>query len=143
MTTGTTFSADIRQLVAKYKERMADVVKQSVQELGDRIIKEVPVDTGYARNSFWSSVDNSKPTHPSPPTRGTRGVKNSAGGAADINPADIVAAPGHVYQLKSSAAYIMKLEYGSSLLAPSGFVRVAIADFPNIVAKAARDVGAR
>ena len=143
MATGTTFSADIRQLVAKYKDRMADVVKQSVQEFGDRVLIGTPADTGAARNYWWSSVDNSKTTHPSPPTKGQRGVKGSAGGAPAISPADIAAAPGHIYQLRNGAAYIRKLEYGSSAQAPAGFVRIAIADFPNIVAKAARDVGAR
>jgi hypothetical protein len=143
MATGAQFSADIGKLVAKYKTRINDVVKQSVQELGDRIIIGTPTDTSYARNSWWSSVDNSKPSHPSPPTKGESGVKGSAGGAPAIDPADIAAAPGHVYQLKNGAPYIRKLEYGSSNQAPEGMVRVAIADFPNIVAKSARDVGAK
>ena len=67
----------------------------------------------------------------------------SSSGAPAITPADIAMAPGNIYQLKNGAAYIRKLEYGSSAQAPSGFVRVAIADFPNIVAKAARAVGAK
>jgi hypothetical protein len=143
MATGAQFSADIGKLVAKYKTRMDDVVKQSVQELGDRIVAGTPIDTGYARASWWSSVDNSKPSHPSPPAKGQSGVKGSAGGAPAIDPADIAAAPGHVYQLKNGAAYIMKLEFGSSQMAPAGFVRISIADFPQIVAAAARQVGAK
>jgi len=142
MATGAQFSVDINKLVAKYKTRIGDVVKQSVQELGDRVTVGTPVDTGYARNSWWSSVDDSKAVHPSPPTKGKSGVRGSSAGAPGIAPADIAMAPGHVYQLKNGAAYIRKLEYGSSAQAPSGMVRVAIADFPNIVAKAARDVGA-
>ena len=137
MTTGTTFSADIRQLVARYKTRVADVVKQSVQELSERAVTGTPVDTGFARASWWSSVDNSKTTHPSPPAPG-------GGGAAAIAPADIVAAPGHLFQLRNGAAYIRRLEYGhSKAQAPNGWVRLAIADFPQIVERAARQVGAR
>lgn len=137
MATGTTFSADIRQLVAKYKTRVQDVVKQSVQELSERAVTGTPVDTGFARASWWSSVDNGKPTHPSPPAHG-------AGGAAAIAPADIAAAPGHLFQLRNGAAYIRRLEYGhSKAQAPNGWIRLAIADFPQIVAKAAREVGAR
>lgn len=143
MANGTTFSADIRQLVAKYKTRVNDVVKQSVQELGERILVRTPVDTGAARNFWWNSVDNSVATHPSPPTKGVRGVKGSAGGAAAIAPANIAAAPGHIYQLRNGAAYIRKLEYGHSAQAANGFVRITIADFPQIVAQAARQVGAK
>jgi len=136
MATGTTFAADIRRLVAKYKTRVDDVVKQSVQELSERAVTGTPVDTGFARASWWSSVDNSRTSHPSPPAQG-------GGGAAAISPGDIAAAPGHVFQLRNGAAYIRRLEFGHSAQAPSGWVRLAIADFPNIVAKAARDVGAR
>lgn len=136
MATGTTFSADIRRLVAKYKTRVDDVVKQSVQELSERAVTGTPVNFGFARASWWSSVDNSKPTHPSPPAP-------NAGGPAAIAPADIAAAPGHVFQLRNGAAYIRRLEYGHSAQAPNGWVRLAIADFPQIVAKAAQQVGAR
>lgn len=136
MANGTTFSADIRQLVAKYKTRVNDVVKQSVQELSERVVQGNPVDTGFSRASWWSSVDNSRTSHPSPPTPG-------AGGAAAISPGDIAAAPGHVFQLRNGAAYIRRLEYGHSQQKPSGWVRLAIADFPNIVAQAARQVGAK
>jgi hypothetical protein len=142
MATGAQFYVDIGKLVAKYKTRVADVVKQSVQELGDRVTIGTPVDTGAARNYWWSSVNDSKAVHPSPPTKGKPGVKGSSSGAPAISPADIAMAPGNIYQLKNGAAYIRKLEYGSSAQAPAGFVRIAIADFPNIVAKAARDVGA-
>lgn len=133
---GAAFSADIRSLVAKYRTRVNDVIKQSVQELADRAVTGTPVDTGFARASWWSSVDNSKPTHPSPPAP-------NAGGPAAIAPADIAAAPGHVFQLRNGAAYIRRLEYGHSSQRPSGWVRLAIADFPQIVAKAAQQVGAR
>ena len=137
MSTGTVFAADIRQLVAKYKHRVDDVVRQSVQELSERAVTGTPVDTGFARASWWSSVDNSRPTHPSPPAPGT-------GGTAAILPGDIAAAPGHVFQLRNGAAYIRRLEYdGHSAQAPHGWVRIAIADFPQIVARAARQVGAR
>ena len=136
MANGSTFSADIRQLVAKYKTRVDDVVKQSVQELSERVVVGTPRDTGYAAASWFSSVDNSKPTHPSPPVKG-------AGGAAAIAPGDIAGAPGHVFQLRNGAAYIRRLEFGYSAQAPSGWVRLAIADFPNIVARAAQQVGAR
>ena len=134
---GTTFAADIRQLVSGYKTRVNDVVKQSVQELSERVVQGNPVDTGFSRASWWSSVDNSRPTHPSPPTPGT-------GGAAAIAPGDIAAAPGHVFQLRNGAAYIRRLEYGhSKTQAPNGWIRIAIADFPQIVAQAARQVGAK
>ena len=136
MATGTTFAADIRRLVAKYKTRVDDVVKQSVQELSERVVQGNPVDTGFSRASWFSSVDNSKPTHPNPPTPGT-------GGPAAISPADIAAAPGHVFQLRNGAAYIRRLEYGHSSQRPSGWVRLAIADFPQIVAQAARQVGGK
>lgn len=143
MATGTVFSADIRQLVAKYKTRVQDVVKQSVQELSERVVTRTPVDTGAARNFWWSSIDNGKTSHPSPPTKGQSGVRGSAGGAAAIAPADIAAAPGHIFQLRNGAAYIRRLEYGHSQLAPSGFVRITIAEFPQIVEQAARQVGAK
>ena len=55
---GTTFAADIRQLVSGYKTRVNDVVKQSVQELSERVVQGNPVDTGFSRASWWSSVDN-------------------------------------------------------------------------------------
>lgn len=136
MSTGTVFAADIRQLVAKYKTRVDDVVRQSVQEFANRIEEQTPVDVGHARAMWWSSVDNGKPTHPNPPAKGV-------GGQAAISPGDIAAAPGHVFQLRNGAAYIRRLEYGHSSQRPSGWVRLAIADFPQIVAQAARQVGAK
>ena len=140
---GSLFAADIKRLVADYKTNVNDVVKQSLQEVTDRVVAGTPVDTGYARATWWTSVDDSKPAHPSPPKKGERGVAGSATGSPVVTVTDYADAVGRRFQLKSSAPYMRRLEYGWSQQAPVGWIRLVLADFRNIVAKSASDVGAK
>lgn len=137
-----TFGRNISALVKKYKTNVDQIIMQTVQEFGDRVISKTPVDTGFARNSWYSGINGSPETQPSPPTKGQTGVPGSASGAPGLDPADMIRAPGNVWNLRNGAAYIGRLERGHSAQAPSGFVRVTIAQFPEIVAEAARQVGA-
>lgn len=136
------FALSMRELADRYKRDLAAVVTQAVQTLGERVVVRTPVDTGYARNAWWSGVDGQPSSNPVPPTKGQRGVPNSAGGTQDLQPESFVNAPGRVWNLRNSAAYIGRLEYGYSAKAPEGMVRRTVAEWASIVEEAARQVGA-
>jgi hypothetical protein len=132
-----TFGAQIRELLLRYQTQREAIIRQTVQEVAERVVNRTPVDTGHLRAQWHTAIDGTPASHPSAPGAG-------AGGEPAIDAAHTLAAPGHVWGLYNGARYAQAIEYGGSPhKAPAGMVRVTLAELPTIVAEMAQAVGAR
>lgn len=115
------FSLDLSRLVEKAKGQTQLVVRKVMLELFTRTVLKTPVDTGLARNSWFTGNGTI-------PAGGQGGAK--ASGADSINriSAEIgsLKIEGQTIYLINNLPYIQKLEYGSSKQAPQGMVRLSI-----------------
>jgi hypothetical protein len=86
-----------------------------------------PVDTGFARASWWQNV-GSVGSHPSPPVKVAKGQKVASVGLKQLQP---FTTKNKVF-LANNAEYILALEYGHSAQArnPDGMVRITLAEAP-------------
>lgn len=84
-----------------------------------------PVDTGFARASWWKNV-GSVGSHPNPPTPVEKG-QTVSGGTAVEQPFGKLKLSDTVF-LSNNAEYILRLEYGHSSQArnPDGMVRITL-----------------
>jgi len=127
-----TFVTDVSKFVKKAIENGDALFRQTCQEAAVRIIMLTPVDTGFARGSWWADLDRR-----SNPVEGV----NDKNGAITVAAATLVSATakaGQVWGLNNNAAYIGELEYGHSKKAPSGMVRITAAAMPEIVEEIGR-----
>lgn len=83
-----------------------------------------PVDTGFARASWWMQVDSNPGTHPSPPVAGAQSP------APVANPAALLAGVGRVFSVVNSANYIRRLEYDGYSGQNVGWVNRAAEKYP-------------
>ena len=151
------FSKDIKKFAAKTNKALSGVIVASIFDLNNTIIKGTPVDTGRARGGWIPSLNSAS----------FAGGKTDKTGNATVAKANSVAltAPGNVYFLVNSVAYIRQLEFGLypknqqkgkynkknksyeirtvggySKLAPQGMVRVAVTEFKNDLREAVQNV---
>jgi hypothetical protein len=138
----------------KQKTAMPRAIKRLVQGIilevcegvivGNEFSPGTPVDTGYARASWWLSIDG-KGQAPALPDidQSSRGkdkiavIDFDAAALAEI--ASIV--PGQEVRLNNNAEHILPLERGHSKQAPVGMVAVAANALPAIVAKVKKQQG--
>lgn len=121
------FSVDVSQWVDDASEALEKIIRQTVQEMGQRIVMRTPVDTGAARGGWWPALGMT-------PQLG--GGAADPGGQATVSRIAMVAAqmkPGDVFTLANNIKYIRKLEYGSSKQAPGGMMRITAAEGEQIV----------
>ena len=103
-----------------------------------------PVDTGYARASWWVMIDGSGQAPNLPEIdQSSRGKDRIA--VIDFDPTVLASLanmyPGQEVRLNNNAAYILPLENGHSQQAPVGMVKVAVSQLPAIVAKVKQQQG--
>ena len=113
MSEGSNFSKNIRQWVEKTKSNGDKFVRNFCQDLFNEVIVKTPVDTGFARNHWFTSVN-------------TATLGDSSNSQAQAVQALAGVKIGDVIYLSNNAAYIRRLEYGWSQQAPNGMVRVAL-----------------
>lgn len=148
------FELDIQKFVDKAKGNTTLVVRKIALDLFKRVIQKSPVDTGRFKSNWQVSI-NSIPagtiglaediSH----TRGGRERKRGAeargtfAGNFALAKATTTALQfktGEVIYLVNNLEYARALEYGHSKQAPAGMVRLTLAEFPQVVAKAANEV---
>jgi hypothetical protein len=127
------FELDIARFVEKAKGNATLVVRRTSLDLLSRVIQKSPVDEGRFKSSWLVSL-NAIP-------EGVPGTidKSGAPSFARLNMAVAGMKAGDYIAMTSSLAYSRKLEYGHSKQAPSGVVRITVAEFPQVVAKAAAE----
>ena len=115
------FSLDLNRLCQRARSNTQVVVKKVMLELFAKVIYKTPVDTGLARNSWFTGI-NSIPTEVGETAK--RGGKDSRermkSELADIK------IEGQTIYLVNNLPYIQKLEFGASDQAPQGMVRLSI-----------------
>lgn len=124
------FSLDVSKFVDKATKNAEAKIRAVCLELYSGISYLTPVDTGRAKNNWFTSIGSAstETTTATDPT-GAQGIARSQ--------ADIKAAPGNIFYISNNLPYISKLEFGGyppgpkivngySSQAPRGMVRVTI-----------------
>jgi len=134
------FTTAIDNWVADTEARMTAVFKESTQRVFSLADNGVPVDTGFARASPQASTE----AMPSI-------VSDNKGEEGKAYPADFGqisavianAKLGQTIYVGWTASYVLPLEYGHSKQAPSGFVRIAAAQWGQVVSQVTEEAKAR
>jgi hypothetical protein len=134
----------------RYAKQLAPFLDEVVQNVGFEVFENIvvggefapgtPVDTGFARNSWWVSLGN-----PGLPRQPVLPEERVAVDITSIDAAHPVIAQAHAgldLWLLSNTAYMLDLEYGHSAKAPQGMIRLTLAQAQEIVDKIARAMGA-
>lgn len=118
------FSLDVAKWLAKTEIEAETFVRAVAFRLHDRIVMRTPVDTGRARAS-WTIVEGKTPDTTVAPEGFSGGAEAGASYALQRQAG---VKRGTTYTIANSLPYIEALENGHSKQAPSGMVRLAIAD---------------
>lgn len=129
-----TFKADIEKWKPLLNNDCTRLVQGVVQVFCENIVvggvygPGTPVDTGYARSSWWVAVNE---------LTGERTVftvdKSGQAALAEATVTLIGVQAGDVIYILSNTVYMRRLEYGHSQQAPKGMVRVVLANGQHIV----------
>lgn len=121
-------------------QRLDDVVRGAASVVGENVMvggeyaPGTPVDTGFARASWWASI-NSEGGGPADAQEGGD-VPDAAASVAGARAGDVV------YWL-NNAEYIPELEDGWSPQAPSGMVKLVVMAWQTLVNQVVRRVKGR
>ena len=127
-----TFTQGIGQFIQKVKGKEGAFLRELCQDLFQKMVEETPVDTGFARASWYIGINNDAMAH----SAGVKGQKvdwNKVFAESQLKLKD--AKIGDTVYLMNNAAYIRRLEYGHSQQAPQGMVRVTLANYQTIAAQ--------
>lgn len=126
-----TFEAQVGAWATKTKRQMDAIVKTAVQDVvGDMQTPKakggnMPVDTGFLRNSLSTTLDGSTP-------------RGSAGGAESYILAIAGYNSGDTILVGYTANYAVHQEYGTRFMQGNAFRARAVRKWPRFVAKAAK-----
>lgn len=98
------------------------IVRGTLYGLTNRIVKRSPVDTGRFRNNWQASVNTINTATTESVDRSGSGAINKARGT--INRLEM----GSTFYLSNNLPYAQRLEYGWSKQAPSGMLRISVAE---------------
>ncbi len=98
------------------------IVRGTLLGLTSRIIKRSPVDTGRFRNNWNASINSMNQTTTETVDRSGASAINKA--RATINTLEM----GSTFYLSNNLPYAQRLEYGWSDQAPSGMLRISVAE---------------
>ena len=108
------------------------LVRGTLFGLTSRIIKRSPVDTGRFRNNWQASTGTPETTQKTGAIRSEEQVVAEA--RAAVNKLEM----GQDFYLSNNLPYAYRLEYGWSKQAPSGMLRVSIAELQQRMNEAAK-----
>ena len=120
MKTWTAAIKDIQDIPEK-------VVRGTLISLSSRIIKRSPVDSGRFRGNWQATIGS-----PASAQLSSVDTNGSATAANAANVANRLEA-GSIFYLTNNLPYGERLEYGYSKQAPSGMVRVTLAEYEKIL----------
>ena len=124
------FDQAVIRWTGKSEKDILKFTRKVTIETMNRIIRKTPVDTGRARAS-WTVVKGHVPRLGTAPEEDAQGIAAermaNAKRAAGLNPGD-------KFIISNNVHYIGKLENGWSKQAPSGMVRLTIAEIKALVA---------
>lgn len=113
---------DWTQATLEFAEYPEKVVRGTLFGLTNRIVKRSPVDTGRFRNNWQASVNSiNTATTPTADRSGSQAINKARG---TINALKM----GSTFYLSNNLPYAKRLEYGWSKQAPSGMIRLSVAE---------------
>jgi len=128
------FASDLRRFANLTSQKMETVVKASLVRIGTSVVVKSPVDTGRFRSN-WLAAYGTADT--------TVSMSVDPSGQSSINRLKM-SVQGLTFReyfyFTNSLPYAKGLEYGDSMQAPSGMVRVSVAAWENILADEIRKV---
>lgn len=128
------FASDLRRFANLTSQKMETVVKASLVRIGTSVVVKSPVDTGRFRSN-WLAAYGAADT--------TVSMSVDPSGQASLNRLKMsvqgLTFREHFY-FTNSLPYAKGLEYGDSMQAPSGMVRISVAAWENILADEIRKV---
>lgn len=128
------FESDVTEWIAKTKGGAQTVIKATILDLSQGIIRGTPVDTGRARANWIPSVG-------SPDTAVTAEIDKSGDKSLGAVAVEVNYAYGDIFYLTNSLPYIKRLEYDAwSQQAPGGFVRLSVQQFKKNLASHVRNL---
>lgn len=129
------FAADLARLCEAAGDKAELVVRKAALDLGGQLLDRSPVDTGRFKNNWATSVNGMS-------TATGAGADASAAAARTMLQAQVAEwKPGKTIWITNSLPYAYRLEYdGWSKQAPGGMVRLAVQNYAQAVAKAAREL---
>jgi len=136
------FASSIDSWVAATKDRMTRVFRESTQRVASLANNGVPVDLGFARASIQASTEEMPSIDPTKDNKAKK-VGDLASAFGQVTAVIANARLGQVIYVGWTAAYVLPLEFGHSQQAPSGFVRIAIAQWDHVVARVTEEAKAR
>jgi len=127
------FELDIQRYVDAANGKIDLVIRKISLDLFRRVVMKSPVDTGRFKGN-WQVQIGSIPG-------GTLKLDDKAGTAtiARVTAETLKLKAGEVIYLVNNLEYARALEYGHSKQAPKGMVRITVAEFPQVVNKAAQE----
>jgi len=128
------FASDLRRFANLTSQKMETVVKASLVRICTSVVVKSPVDTGRFRSN-WLAAYGTADT--------TVSMSVDPSGQSSINRLKL-SVQGLTFReyfyFTNSLPYAKGLEYGNSMQAPSGMVRVSVAAWENILADEIRKV---
>lgn len=128
----TTFSAQVSQWVQETEERLNAVRRLAIQKTFNQILTPWPVDTGFSKNSFTTSLTGFAP------------LVEASGAVASPPDYNLVIAGseiGDTIYANFTANYAVYIEYGSNGRQGKALVRMAAQNWQKNVTQAVREVG--
>lgn len=140
MATPRSFAAQVGTWCASSEKRLTAVFRESTQRTVSIAQNLIPVDTGFARASVRASL-HEMPKIDYSTTRQAKSTYKYDG--VEVTAAIVKAKLGDAIYIGWTAAYAPELERGHSAQAPSGFIGVAAAQWPQTVDTVVRELRER
>lgn len=116
---------------------MAQIIVAANLDLWNDVVQGTPVDTGFARASWWATTGGGVQNSPAAP-----GGDGASSIPPPATPGAILESAGERLTIANGAAYLRRLEYdGHSAQAPSGWIRQSAARYPENVLRRASEKG--
>ena len=127
------FELDIQRYVDAANGKIDLVIRKISLDLFRRVVMKSPDDTGRFKGN-WQVQIGAIP-------KGTLKLDDKAGTATitRVTAETLKLKAGEVIYLVNNLEYARALEYGHSKQAPKGMVRITVAEFPQVVNKAAQE----
>lgn len=128
MADGRTFRLNLGKWADLTQDKLDALVRQTCQEISERVVRDTPVDTGFLRGSWQPSIG--KPIDGAP-------------GAGSPGTVSLVASQmqaGQIFYMTNNASYARAVEFGTSKMRGRFFVTDNVKRFRAIAAKYARQI---
>lgn len=127
------FTAQLQQFADETMEKADSIFRDVVMSMAGVIVRLSPVDTGNFKGAWRLSIDGYDTTVPETPDK--QGGEVLARMLAEVGNLTF----GQAAYLQNNLPYAVPLEFGHSTQAPAGIVRIAQAQFQQLVQQAVRE----